>query len=112
MNTISKIFGVGALVGLMALNAIPAAAQGTYAPGIDDRQFRQEQRIRHGIHSGQLTRSEAARLRHQQWRIRNAEDAMKADGRLTRAERTRLIHMQENADRDVSRLKHNPYRYY
>jgi uncharacterized membrane protein YebE (DUF533 family) len=111
MHPITKIGGISALAGLLALSALPAAAQGTYDPGIQDRQFRQEQRVRHGIRSGQLTPGEAAHLEHQQCRIRAAEDAMKADGHLTREERTRLTRMQNHADRDITRLKHNPDNY-
>ena len=77
-------------MGLLAVTGLPAAAQGVYDPGIQEREYRQQERIQHGINSGQLTPGEAAHLERQQCRIRAAEDALKADGRLTRAERARL----------------------
>ena len=112
MSTISTVFKAGLVVGLLAVTGLPAAAQNVYDPGIQEREFRQQERIQHGINSGQLTPGEAAHLERQQCRIRAAEDALKADGRLTRAERARLARMQDKADRDISSQKHNPYRMY
>ncbi len=112
MSTISTVIKAGLVVGLMAMTGLPAAAQNVNDPGIQDREYRQQERIQHGINSGQLTPGEAAHLERQQCRIRSTEDAMKANGRLTRAERARLAHMQDHADQDISRLKHNPDRVY
>lgn len=88
--------------------AVPAVAQ-----QIDQREHRQEQRIRSGERSGQLTPAEARRLQYLEARLHRTEARMRwhNGGRLSRYERHRL---QQMADRDsaaIRRLKHN-YRTY
>ena len=107
MSKTNTVFGIGLLVGLLALTGSPAAAQNVNDPRIQDREVRQQERIQQGINSGQLTQGEAARLENQQSRIKATEDQMKANGNLTPAERARLTRMQNRASRDICRMKHN-----
>ena len=79
----------------------------TYDPRIERREDFQQERIRRGIESGELTRGEARYLNREQERINRAEARMMADGRLDPRERQRLNQMQNQASRDIYRLEHN-----
>ena len=107
MSTAKVVLGIGVLAGLLTLTALPAAAQNTNDPRIQEREVRQQERIQQGINSGQLTQGEATRLENQQSRLKATEDRMKADGNLTPAERAKLTRMQNCASRNIYRKKHN-----
>lgn len=95
---------------LVIFLAAVAVVTNTYAqetPKVDERQQNQHSRIREGVHSGELNRREARRLRHEQRHIRKAERRAKADGTVTRAERERLERKQNRASRDIRRQKHD-----
>ena len=76
-------------------------------PYIDRREHREQQRIRQGIRSGELTRRETRRLEAEQGRIRGYEWYAKSDGHVSRAERRRLDHMLDRASRDIYHQKHD-----
>ncbi|HEY7544623.1 MAG TPA: hypothetical protein VID27_07065 [Blastocatellia bacterium] len=78
-----------------------------HTPYINRRERHEQQRIRQGIRSGELTRREAARLEVQQARVRIAERIAKADGRVTRHERYHLNRMLNRASRNIYRQKHD-----
>lgn len=84
--------------------AVPAAAQ-----SVDRQQVRQEQRIRQGERSGQLTPAEARRLHYLEARVRRTEARMRwrSGGRLTYPERRRLEAMIRRDNAEIYRLKHN-----
>ena len=97
----------GVIAASLLLGSLPALAQSTNDPGIQEREKLQQQRIQQGIKSGQLTPGEAKRLEAQQGRIQGTEDRMKADGNLTKAERAKLARMQNRASRNIHHKKHN-----
>jgi hypothetical protein len=74
---------------------------------IDRREARQSRRIRHGVRSGSLTRSETARLARQQARIRVHERHARADGVVTSRERLRIQRQENRANRNIYRKKHD-----
>jgi hypothetical protein len=76
-------------------------------PGIDQRQANQEQRVDHGIASGQLNKREADRLNNQQGHINKMEDKAKSDGVMTNKERARIVAAQDRAARHIAREKHD-----
>jgi hypothetical protein len=76
-------------------------------PYINRREHREQQRIRQGVHSGELTRREAARLEAQQGRIRGYEWYAKSDGHVSRAERRHLDRMLDRASHDIHHQKHD-----
>lgn len=76
-------------------------------PHINRREYREQQRIRQGARSGELTRRETARLEAQQGRIRGYEWYAKSDGHVSYAERRRLDRMLDRANRDIYRQKHD-----
>jgi hypothetical protein len=63
--------------------ALPAFAQTTSTPRIDQRQAEQQRRIDQGVKSGELNKREAARLEKGQARIQKMEDKAMADGKMT-----------------------------
>ncbi len=69
-------------------------------PYIDRREHREQQRIRQGVRSGELTRREAARLEAEQGRIRGYEWYAKSDGHVSRAERRHLDRMLDRSRRN------------
>lgn len=76
-------------------------------PVLDQRQQNQAQRIRQGVHSGALTRPEAARLVHGQVQLRRMEARTKSDGVVTARERARLQHRADVESRQIWRQKHD-----
>lgn len=76
-------------------------------PGVNQRQHNQQQRIKQGVRSGELTKEETKDLRNQRNAIRQEEHAYKADGKLTREERKDL-HQDMNAlSKDIYQEKHD-----
>jgi len=73
----------------------------------EQRIDRQNQRIRHGIRNGELTRHEAKRLRREQRRIARMEHRFSDDGYLDRHERRKLHRRLNKASDRIYRLKHN-----
>lgn len=78
-----------------------------YDSNIDQREAEQQQRIQEGLQSGALTPQEAARLEAEQQQIQALKAKMLADGKLSPKEKVTLDQLQEKADRDIYRLKHN-----
>jgi hypothetical protein len=76
-------------------------------PYVDRREHREQQRIRQGIRSGELTRRETRRLETEQGRIRGYEWYAKSDGHVSRAERRHLDRMLDRSSRDIYRQKHD-----
>jgi len=81
--------------------------QSVWAGRVAKRQFRQNQRVAQGVHSGELTRGETRRLAKQQHRIQHAKRQAWSDGTLTRREKVGLEIRQDKASADIYRLKHN-----
>ena len=76
-------------------------------PVLDRREHNQAQRVRQGVHSGELTRLEARRLIRGQYRLRAHEAIAKSDGVVTRRERARLQHQATVQSRHIYRQKHD-----
>lgn len=103
MKTNHMIHTVAAVV-LMAAATLPAGAQ----KNIDARLREQNMRIEQGVRSGQLTRSEAARLRARDVRIRfDNKIAHITGGHFTMAERARLEAKLNKTSKAIYRDKHN-----
>lgn len=78
-----------------------------FAGPIQDRMFRQDQRIDAGAASGALTARETQRLDTQQDAIAGMRKSALADGRIEPREARRITAAQDRASRDIYRLKHN-----
>jgi hypothetical protein len=92
---------------VMLATVLSASAFAQNSRGIDRRQHEQRDRIQQGVRSGELTRREANRLRHDQFQIRRLERRAEADGVLTARERFRINRNLNESSRDIRRLKHN-----
>ncbi len=76
-------------------------------PGVRNRQGNQQRRIRQGVRSGELTKSEAIRLEKEQKEIQQEKKEAKADGVVTAEERKDIHQEQNQASRRIYRKKHN-----
>lgn len=88
------------------LCSVGAFAQ-SKTPVVDQRQKNQQERIKEGVQSGEVTRGEARRLEAQQGKIQADEMVAKSDGKVTNAERRQLKREQNRASRNIARKKHN-----
>ena len=98
-------------IGICLLSAFSGAdardLHKTRDPGVNARQHWQHQRIRQGVRSGELTKSEVQGLHQGQKSIREEEREYKSDGKLTLDERKDL-HQDLNAEsKDIYTDKHN-----
>ena len=81
-----------------------------WADRLNIRNYRQTQRIRQGIRSGEITRPEVRRLKNEHRHIDRAYRMALEDGHLNWRERQRLRKMQDHVSRDIYRAKHNNIR--
>jgi len=83
---------------------------GAVAPveaAINQRQRRQQARIRQGVRSGELTRAEARRLERGEARIGRREMRARRDGTFTPRERGRIQRQLNRESRAIYRQKHD-----
>jgi len=78
-----------------------------WRPGIRDKITDIRKRINSGVNNGNLTRTEADRLRYDLDGILDELDRMKSDGYLSERERNRVVAQLNHLSDDVYRLKHN-----
>lgn len=93
-----------AVTTLLASNLLTVAAQ---TPVINARQRNERARIRQGVRSGELNRSEAARMRGREAGITAEKRAARADGVVTRNERQDIRRTENSASRAIYRQKHD-----
>lgn len=86
---------------------LPALAQTTSTPRIDQRQANQERRIEQGEKSGQLNKREARRLERGQAHVQKMENKAVADGKVTAKERAKIEKAQDRQSRRIYREKHD-----
>jgi uncharacterized protein YdeI (BOF family) len=105
MKRFMKWFTVAAMVAVI----IPAAglAQGR-RNGINERQHNQQQRIRQGVRSGELTGVEAARLQRREAQIKlNEARARRSGGEFTPEERARIQGQLDRSSQNIYQQKHD-----
>ena len=91
---------------LIATTASAFARTLTHAE-IEAREQRQLNEIEQGRQNGSITWSEGLKLRVEQRRIQQVEQAYEADGHLSRAERSALTALQNQAHLDIEHEKHD-----
>lgn len=107
MFTTLKKF-MAAVVVCASLGAMTAQAQCRNPRSINGRERRQQERIRQGVRSGELTRREAARLEAEQARIRvNEAYARRSGNGLSAQERARLERELNRSSKDIYRQKND-----
>jgi hypothetical protein len=99
-KTTMKITGICVL--LASFTSISAMADRH-----DRRQVRQGARIHQGMKGGELTQGEAGKMKRTQARIRRKERKFEADGVVTPQEKAKLEKMQDRANKQIHKLKHN-----
>ena len=110
ITTLKKLTTAALVCASLALSAAPAQAQGrcNHPRPINARERRQQERIRQGERSGELTRREAARLEAEQARIRVDEAYARRSGDgLTAKERARLERELNRSSKDIYKQKHD-----
>jgi hypothetical protein len=101
---LNVLCGTVICAGILPVSGFAAAKNAVRpkTPVIDQREHNQQERIRQGIKSGELTRRETIRLEQQEAKIRVNEKFAKADGKVTPAERARL-------EKELNRTSENIY---
>jgi uncharacterized protein YdeI (BOF family) len=105
MKRFMNWFVMAALIAVI----IPAAglAQGR-RNGVNERQRNQQQRIRQGVRSGELTGVEAARLQRRESQIRlNEARARRSGGEFTPEERARIQGQLDRSSQRIYQQKHD-----
>ena len=74
---------------------------------INQREWREQERIWRGYRSGDLTPREFQRLEREQALIRRSEARASRDGDFTARERMRIEREQNRASRDIFRQRHD-----
>jgi uncharacterized protein (DUF3084 family) len=110
MNRITVI--TATLVAVFSVASIPALADGhrhfkNRDPGVNARQHHQAERIKQGVRSGELTRSETRDLMQEHREIRAQERAYKSDGVMTREERKDMHQDLDNLSKNIYSEKHD-----
>lgn len=102
-----KIMIAAALL-IVMLGITEVNAQGRCGtPPIGSEQIKQYERIKHGKHTGQLSRREVHKLQTEQRHIAQMKQLAKADGRVTRKERAIIEAEQQRASVHIYRNKHD-----
>ncbi|HEY9432133.1 MAG TPA: hypothetical protein VI260_11790 [Blastocatellia bacterium] len=105
MKRFMNWFVMAALIAVI----IPAAglAQGR-RNGVNERQRNQQQRIRQGVRSGELTGVEAARIQRRESQIRlNEARARRSGGEFTPEERARIQGQLDRSSQKIYQQKHD-----
>ena len=92
------------------LTSLGAATSASAIDQIDRREQIQENRIRAGVRSGEITRHEYRVLEAEQSRIRELERRARADGHIDSRERAQITQAQNAASRHIYRESHDNQR--
>jgi len=92
---------------LASVIVLPALADNTKTPVIDQRAANQDRRIEQGEQSGALTNKEAAHLEQRENKLNADEAAAKADGKVTPKERKHLKREENSDSKAIAKKKHN-----
>lgn len=106
-TTISVLLASLVIIAGQAYAEPGARHHGPRDPGVNQRQHNQQDRIKQGVRSGQLTKEERKGLRSEQKAIRQEERAYKADGKLTKEERKDLHQDLNDLSKDIYQEKHD-----
>jgi Skp family chaperone for outer membrane proteins len=110
-----KVYTTLFLLPLIAAISSPAIAHYEHDgySKFDQRIERQQQRIKQGVRTGELTKKEIKKLRKQQRHIKKLNRQFEKDGHLSHYERKTLKRKLNLASKRIYRLKHNDrYRRY
>ncbi len=107
-KTMSILTALGIMLGVTVTSfAYHPKPPKNRVPVARERQQDQQQRIRQGIRSGELTRQETRGLAREQHEIQQEIRSAKQDGVVTLSERRDIQQEQNQANRHIFRAKHN-----
>ena len=112
MNTTRKIINGLMSISIAVLFSSTALANDATTPDTKQQAFqvykqKQNQRIKQGVRSGQLTVGETKHLVKQQRDIRRDARRFNADGKITKRERRHLRRDVKRSNRAIYKAKHN-----
>lgn len=110
MNKLTMISA--AVMAAISVSSFSAMAEGhrnlkNRDPGVNARQHIQGHRIKQGVRSGELTRSETQGLMQERHEIRAQEREYKSDGVMTREERKDMHQDLNTLSKDIHSEKHD-----
>jgi len=91
----------------LTLSLVAIAEARPRDPVINRRQANQQERIREGIRSGELTGSEVRTLEWKEARVAELERRLKSDGTLSPSERARLQRELDQLSKEIYQQKHD-----
>lgn len=91
----------------LVLLATTATLAQAVMPVAHARQVNQRARVRQGVATGELTRTEAARMKGREAVVRQDKRDARADGVVTRDERQDIRQEQNRTSRAIYRQKHD-----
>lgn len=94
---------------IAATATLVVSTQIAAAGSIEDRQLRQYGRIEEGRQNGSITWTEGLRLRAEQKRISEMEEALEEDGGLSRKNRSLLQNLQDEASEHIEQARDNDH---
>jgi uncharacterized protein YlxW (UPF0749 family) len=74
---------------------------------VNTRQKNQKERTQQGVESGELTKREAKKIKHQQDKVNDYEAKLRSDGELSGKDKTKLNVAQNKSSKSIYRKKHN-----
>jgi hypothetical protein len=102
----ASLLTVASARGIAATRAPRQSA--AYQHTINERERRQQRRIRTGVRNGELTRRETRHLERRETRLRRDERrARRSGGELTMRERRRLQREENRTSRAIRRQRHD-----
>jgi hypothetical protein len=106
---LNLLCGTAICAGMLPVSGFAAAENTAHPrnPAMNQRQHNQQERIRQGIRSGELTRREAVRLEEQEARIRVNEKSAKSDRKISPAERARVEKELNRTSENIYQQKHD-----
>jgi len=106
---LNLLCGTAICAGMLPVSGFAAAKNTARSknPAMNQRQHNQQERIRQGIRSGELTRREAVRLEEQEAKIRANEKFANSDGKISPAERARLEKELNRTSQNIYQQKHD-----
>jgi len=102
-----------AITGLLTATAFGDTPSTTKKPlTIQQRKHDQQARIRQGVKSGELTKSEAKHLEKREHALKKEEREMRKEngGKLTAADRAKLNRQQNHMSKEIYKDKHNKHK--
>lgn len=98
MKSLKLICLLSLFIGLSAQNVIKKV------------QVKQAKRISQGVHSGELTKKEATKLKRGQKKVQKMKKRAKADGVVTKKEKAKIKKFQKKQSKKIYKKKHDKYK--